>query len=576
MNDYKNINVLDNDTIYNIASGEAIKNKSSIIKELIENSIDSKATQIKIILHNKINDKIIVSDNGIGMTRKDSIICTNNYTTSKINSYKDIFSLNSLGFRGEALHSIRTISKLKILTRTRKDLLGTEICWIKGKIEYIKDVGMPYGTQVEVSDIFYNMPERKKFLNNKTSENADIIKVFKSIILPFFKINFIFYINNKICNLNIFSLQNKSHSERIKRVKLILNKKHKKIFILNNKFDNISITIYIMAPLENIYSRGYIYTYINKRHIIDRELNKIIKSSFSNFIKLINSYLLICFIKIFKNKINPNTCPQKINVLIKDKENFYNVIKSIIYNNMRLNKSYYNCNSYYMKTNINKNQKFIIKLKDDISKINIYKDHLDLHSHFIRYIGQVKLTFLLFEYKDKMVIIDQHAAAELILFKKIIKRQECTIFEMEKNIVPVKINMHLPSNEWLLLYKNIKLINKYGLYITFLNKNNIIINGYAFFFINYNIEYILNNIIEILEEKSSLKEWIFEFIKKASITKACYKSLRAGTEINTKEACYLLKELDGVVKNTHCPHGRPIIKFIEIKEIFNWFGRNLN
>lgn len=577
-----NINLLDENTIHNIKSGETIKDKSSIIKELVENSIDSNATQIKIILSNKINNKIIVSDNGVGMSKKDSVICTNNHTTSKINSYKDVLSLKSLGFRGEALHSIRTVAKLKILTRSRNDLLGTEIYWINGKIQYIKDVGMPYGTQVEVSDLFYNIPERKRFLDSAFSETADIIRSYKSLILPFFKINFIFYINNKLYNSNILSVQNNNHNERLNRIKLILNnRKYGKTFILCNKLNNIYVTIYMISPLNNIYSKGDIYTYINKRHIINRDLKKNIKSAFSNFIKRIESYLLICFIKIKKNKINPNINPQKINILIEQKIDFYNTIKSIIYNTIKLNRlDYTNNDSYYIKNikrNVNKNRNHFLNLKDDIDKINnTCNDQLDIHTHFVKYIGQVKLTFLLFEYKDKIGIIDQHAAAELILFKKIVKRQESTILAMEKNIVPVNLNICLTTDEWLLLYSNIKIINKYGIYISFLKNNNIIIKSHAIFFINYNIEYILYNIIKILEKKSSLSDWIFEFIKEVSLKTACYKSLRAGVVINENEACNLLQDLNNVSNNTHCPHGRPIIKFIEIKEMFNWFDRTFN
>jgi len=553
------INILDNNTIYNIAAGEIITNKSCIIKELIENAIDANATRIKIILSNKINatnNKIIISDNGIGMSRQDSIICTNRYTTSKIKSYKDILSLNSLGFRGEALHSIRTIAKLKILTRSRNDDIGTEIYWVNGKIQYIKDVGMSYGTQIEVYDIFYNIPVRKIFLSDDFHENINIIKMFKSIILPFYKIKFIFYINNKLYNSHIYEVKNNNYNEKKNRIKLILkNRKYSEIFILKDKIDDISFEAYMASPLNNIYTKGDMYTYINKRYVLNKNFNKIIKSIFSNFIKKIDSYLFICFIKISSNKINPNVHPQKQDVLIENKKNFYNIIKSIIYNIIKISKR--------------------TKSKNNLIN-NINNDKIDISLESVKYIGQIKSTFLLFEYKDKIGIIDQHVAAELILFQKIIKRQKYTILDMKKNIIPVNFKLSLTIDKYLLLYKNIILINKYGIYISFIKDNNIIIKGYAYFFKNYNIEYILENIIEVLEEESSLSDWIFDFIKKISIKTACSKSLRAGTNINKNEACKLLKELNDLSSNTHCPHGRPIFKFIKFKEIFKWFGRNFN
>ncbi len=565
------INILDNNTIHNIAAGEIITDKTCILKELIENAIDAKATRIKIILSNKKDEKtnkLIISDNGIGMSRVDSIICTDKYTTSKIKSYKDILFLNSLGFRGEALHSIRTIAKLKILTRSKNASIGTEIYWVNGEVKYIRNVGMPYGTQVEVYDIFHNIPVRKKFLRDHFYENIKIIKFFKSLILPFHKIKFIFYMNGNLYTFNKYELKNDNSTERKNRIKLILkNRKYSEIFILNKDLDNISFISYIAAPLNNIYTKGNTYIYINRRYVLNRELNKAIKLAFSKFIKKFDTYLLICFIEISVNRINPNIHPKKTDVLIEDKKNFYDIIKSIIYNIIKSDNE-----------NVNKIKQYDTKLKNKLVKSNenIYNNKIDINLKVIKYIGQVKLTFLLFEYNNKILIIDQHVAAELILFRKIIKRQENIILNMEKNLILVNIKIDLAIEKYLLLYKNINIINKYGIYISFIKENKIIIKKHASFFKNYNIENILENIIEVLEEENNLKDWIFDFIKKIIIKIACYNSLRAGTKINKSEACKLLKELNSLSNNTHCPHGRSISKIIDFKEIFKCFGRNFN
>ena len=253
-----------------IAAGEVVERPVSVVKELVENSIDAKSTNIIIEIKSGGKNLIRISDNGEGMKKDDALLATERYATSKIKTDDDIFAIASLGFRGEAIPSIASVSKFTIMSKDKNSESGVKIYIEGGKIKKVLDIGIPQGTTISVENLFYNVPARKKFLKSQNTEIGHIVEFINAMAIFWNDIQLKLIHNNKI----IYSLQKKKSFERFCDV---LGKNiEKDILKIDFCEQDFEISGWCSSPNISYSNTKKIYIYINGRFVRDRIIQKAI------------------------------------------------------------------------------------------------------------------------------------------------------------------------------------------------------------------------------------------------------------------------------------------------------------
>lgn len=323
------IKLLDNDTINKIAAGEVIENPKSIIKELIENSIDAKATEIIVEIKNGGKKFIKISDNGIGIPHNQIEDAFKRHYTSKINDAKDLENINTLGFRGEALASIAAVSKVQVITKTELSDYGTKLVIEGGKTVLKEDIGCPVGTTFIITDLFYNVPARLKFLKNDTSEAAKINEIVLSLSISTENISFKFINNNK----TIFKTPKTNNLKNI--ISSIYAKDLIKSLInVNYNKKGIIVKGYISNLTYYRGSRKNQLIFVNNRFVKYKKASYYIEASYNTLLPKDKHPACFLFISINPNFVDVNVHPSKTEIKIKDEELFLKEIKNAIYNSL--------------------------------------------------------------------------------------------------------------------------------------------------------------------------------------------------------------------------------------------------
>ncbi|QJC30370.1 DNA mismatch repair endonuclease MutL [Enterobacteriaceae endosymbiont of Neohaemonia nigricornis] len=473
------IKTLSADTIQKITSGEIIDRPSSVVKELIENSIDAKSTNIKINIEKGGMKIIEIYDNGLGMNKNDLLLCINRYTTSKIKHFHDLNKIKTFGFRGEALSSIKNISKITILSNTNTQKVGWKL-YTQGcnKQIYLYPIAHPKGTTIFISDLFYNIPVKKKFLSDERIEFIYIKNVIKAIVLISFHIKIIFYYNKKIIYNFEKVTNNLSYIKRIKKIcgiDFIKNSFHIRYIYKHYKISGW------LSFNNNLSSR---YIFVNKRIIHNTFINRTIQTILYNQNQNIKNikYSFIIYLTILSHKINVNIHPKKTDVTFYDIKSIYNLIYYSI-----INKFIYKNNIFKNKnitSNVDKYNFFNTKKKIIKKNINNIKHNLLIHNKNIDIISLN--NYPLYNFKNFGTILTILHNKYIIVLKKDIL-YKIFIKELELLYLYNIMSYHIIQNN------KIKTVN-ISLFIT-LNykeyffykkiKTYLILLGFNFYEINY-------------------------------------------------------------------------------------------
>ncbi|QJC34476.1 hypothetical protein GJT95_00835 [Enterobacteriaceae endosymbiont of Donacia crassipes] len=500
------IKILPKNIIKKIAAGEVIDRPATIVKELIENSIDAKASQIN--LHIEKGGKYInINDNGIGMNKKNLILCIKKYATSKINNLDSFNFLNSFGFRGEALTSIKSISRMTIISKTLKQLFAWQL-YTEGFNEQIlslNPISHPTGTTIIISDVFYNLPARRLFLSDDRIEFIYIKNIIKKIILMKLGIGIRFKYQDKIIYNFKKVTDNISYINRIKVIfgnnflknSLEINANYKKlklygrIIILNRK--NIS---------NNLFKYFYVNDRIINNNFLYRTIKEIIQNKFNQ--NYIFSFLL--YLEIESNKIDVNIHPKKTDIC------FYNtpLIYNFIYKN--ITKILYK-NNFQM---INYNQEIYFSKKKDQINLEYYKYSTNIENTLINNMIKQKIIYLdnrpnfyfknfgkfLTIIKNNFIIVKKNNFLYFITIKKLFYfflKNKFQLFLQKKNTInnfKIDIKINITEKEYILLHKIKQILSKLGFNLL-LNNKNILHVIYVPIFLSYcNIKKIFLNLLK--------------------------------------------------------------------------------
>jgi DNA mismatch repair protein MutL len=641
-----NIVLLDEHTINKIAAGEVVDRPASIVKELVENSIDAKATAITIEIKNGGIGYIKIVDNGVGFEADDVEMAFERHATSKIRKEEDLARITSMGFRGEALASIAAISKVTLTTKNKNEEIGTKAFVNAGKIESIEPSASIQGTKIEIRDVFYNVPARFKFLKKDYTEAGYIEDVVIRISLANPDISFKYINNGKTV------IQTTGKSDLKSTIFDIFGKEiYQNVISIETEYEGIKVEGVIGLPIVSRSTRMHQFTFVNSRFVKDKTINSAIdKACLEKF--TINKFAFIV-LNIIMNpgNIDVNVHPAKLEVKFENESQVFKAIYVAIKyalekketedspfttirreeNNIEIVKNYDSISfpkitptnknfsmineiykeSFGFKTNdLNENtdKKFEFKLEEptqDIfySQINNeeerytvenldkeisnntqnevylekeieiikYEDQEILPKEDIiyKYIGQVFDTYIIIQIKEKMYIIDQHAAHERLLYEQI--KKEYYSKDKQSQLLLIPILVELTSKEKNIVEENIEMFEKSGFIIEEFGDNAIKISGVPN--IGYDIEYksMFRDIIDELlgASKTELQEKEFRFIA----TLACKAAVKGNMKLDEQEQKALIADMVKLENPFTCPHGRPTAYEISKYEIERKFSR---
>ena len=607
--------LLDDATIAKIAAGEIIENPSSIVKELVENSIDANAKHIVVEIKDSVCNYIRVTDDGDGISEEDLELAFLRHSTSKLKNALDLLNIKSLGFRGEALASISHISKVEILTKALNTSIGIRAEVENGKIIKKNHIGLPVGTTFYVRDIFYNTPVRKKYLKSENTEFNNILDIVQKIALGNPNISIKLIKNGKIV-LNSSATDNFSN-----HIYSILGKEFATNLIeFDLENDNFKIKGFISNNKLYRSNRFHQYIYINNRYVKNIDISKAIEKHYytliplnrfpvfilyididpslvdinihpkKNEVKLSNDNLLIEYLsEAIEDKLYPNRKiinPMPISNSVKEQTvNIFEIFEDNITQKSEKNNFIYDFN---LEENNNKNEyvcedtenyyfdNYIEENKPnsdvDVKEINSFLDEEKIDNKILeaKIIGTLFKTFIILEHSllNKVYLIDQHAAHERVNYEKYKTQFENSEVISQLLLTPYIIDISLEEKEK--LENNYDKFKALGFEIEYFGNLKLIIREVPILFGIASYENFIHDAISSLDK---INKSIYEVDPYKIMKKACKASVKAGDHLSDLEIKELLKFLLNCENPYTCPHGRPTIIELNKKDIEKLFLR---
>ncbi|MEF8873401.1 MAG: DNA mismatch repair endonuclease MutL [Candidatus Thermoplasmatota archaeon] len=563
------IQILSEDTVNQIAAGEVIERPASVVKELIENSLDAGADEIDVKVEEGGKKKIEVKDNGTGMTTEEVKLAFKKHATSKIEDIEDLDDLSSLGFRGEALPSIAAVSKVTALTKAEDQLEGTKFVIHGGDVVEVEEAGCAEGTTIRVKDLFYNTPARKKYLKKTNTELAHVSEVVT---------------RNAIAEPGVqFSLTHEGREltfvpksgSMLENVKAIYGKEvAKKMVKVKSEEEGLTIDGYVSKPDINRSNRRHIFTYVNSRYVKNNILKKGITNGYGTLLKKGRYPLAFLNLEIDPEKIDVNVHPTKTKIRFLEEEEVEEKVAEAV-DSALLKEDL--VPSVKEKEGSSKEEVETEKEEKEERRRDLAQSQLDMEeedeveesklSH-MRVVGTLKDLYIVVETPSGMAVVDQHAAHERINYEALKKKIDDKI-DSQKLVSPKTVE--LQPKEAAILRANEELLSKLGFELDHFGKTTFRIRGVPVIFQEIQEKEILHSVLdELMERKgTSLEERREEMVKYM----ACHDSVTAGDKLSITKARDLLEEL-GTTENPYtCPHGRPTIVSFTENEMKKWFKR---
>lgn len=615
------IKILDNLTIQKIAAGEVIERPASIVKELVENSIDANSNNIIIEISEGGKSFIRITDDGDGIEEEDLKLAFERHSTSKLRTIEDIYSIMSLGFRGEALSSISSVSKVEVLSKTKSSQAGLQALVEEGKIDSMQSVGCPKGTTMIIKDLFYNLPVRKNFMKNDKTEGNYISDIVYKLALGNYSKGFKFIRDNKVI------LQTNSNSSLRDNIYGILGKEFSNNLV-EIDYQNSDVKIFGFISNTNLYrsNRSHQYLYINGRYVVNYGISSVIDNHYKSLIPLNRYPVFILYIEMNPGDIDVNIHPTKQEVKFINNTNIHGTISNIVKENLQKSmyvpKMEFNDKSdrsenkqltelfSELPTNIYSDivikdyttgDKQLTELINDnftLSKTTMFEDYKFVEEEIvsdyenidikiskeiiveeqkigdvlsdINPIGLAFGTYILAEDTESksLFFIDQHAAHERIMYEKYLNEFKNENINTQQLIAPEIIE--LTNREMEDVKSNFSFFIKLGFDIEEFGPSSIALRGVPLIFGKPNAR---NLFLEILDNIKNDLKTNYD-IKIDKIMKlACTSAIKANDIISDIEIIALFKDLKACDNPYTCPHGRPVMIEMTQKDIEKQFLR---
>jgi DNA mismatch repair protein MutL len=645
-----------------IAAGEVVERPVSIVKELVENSIDARAENIRIEIVNGGKSLIRVSDDGFGLTRDDALLAIERYATSKIYAKEDLFNISTMGFRGEALPSIASVSRFSLVTRTKQDDIGTQIDMAGGRILNVADAGAPAGTMVEVKALFYNIPARKKFLKTDTTETGHVTDAVYGLALAHPEIRFQLFVNNKL--QKHFALTD----DLFQRAVQVLGRDSARyLYPVEYEDAMASISGFCAAPLLNRSTSSKIFLFVNRRLIHDRGLVSAIFKGYKGRLTKGRFPLGTFFIDVAYDQVDVNVHPSKREIKFFNGQQVYQAMATAV--EQALVKAQKDLAGYAGGHTVSDqiSEQAVDEKTSDVKKKEGKKQYSPIQGRFqwsetqtganeasirgkdrwsdksgqagenlhgaiygsqtdqalsqagkkgrrrqdrstdtdqfsiladasgeikkeravkstdrqgpdtvssenVSVIGQIMGTYILVEASDGLIMIDQHAAHERIVYERLKKR--LNRLDVQTQTLAVAQTLEFTIKEADVFTAMLADLGQMGFLIEPFGGSTFVVKGVPAMIDDQDIQKILLDMVDLAAQK---KNWAGndQWQDECLMVVACHSAIRAKKQLSLQEMNALINDLQSCENPRHCPHGRPVQLFWSQHQIEKLFKRRI-
>jgi len=590
-----------------IAAGEVVERPASIVKELLENALDAGATDISVNLERGGCGSIRIVDNGEGMAATDAPIAFERYATSKIYQFDDIYKVASYGFRGEALPSIASISRVEMTTKKRSSLSGTKIVVEAGQVKMISETGCPNGTSVFVSRIFDSVPVRKKFLKSETTEQGQCVDVITKIALAHSGVRIRLTANGKDV-LNVAATGDESE-----RLSLLLGTGFMNTMLpVKLAKGDLACHGYISRPEQTRSSTKHIYFYVNKRYVRDYLLNHAVMTAYRRLVEAKRYPFVVLFIDLPRDDVDVNIHPAKMEVRFRNPRNIYDMTVETLVTalasisplsersaasgsaggalpkqsaeyKMRVEEALrrYSLSSGHGKLFFSHGQ--VHAGKGHLEKDGLFNRNnqvagqpetavTNIAFSELEYLGQLAGTYLVFTSPEGMTVIDQHAAHERVLFEELKRGLSPEGGKMPGQRLLLPEVVSLAPGDFLFLMECMDILEDSGMEVEPFGGTSVVVKSVPAMLKHVQPGEMIADLLDAFSTEDrrmkiqERKERILTFL-------ACRGAVKANHNMSSQEVARLCRDLDNTSFSATCPHGRPTHISFGIKDIEKMFKR---
>jgi len=576
-----------------IAAGEVVERPASVVKELVENSIDSEATKISVVLKNSGKELVQVVDNGQGMAGEDLKLAFKRHATSKIWNDEDLENIETLGFRGEALPSIASVAKIEAISRESDKSVADRIILDAGKVSKSDKIAAPVGTNIQVRQLFFNTPARRNFLRADSTELQQIISTIKRFFLAYPDIEFVIIHDDS----ELFHLKSGTIEERIND---IFGKDQLSGLVkINDLLGGIELSGFVSKPDKVRRARGNQFLFLNGRPIQHKSFNHAIMTAYGNLIQQ-GEYPLYCiFIELDPRLVDVNVHPSKMEVRFSNEKSLYHFFLSTI------RKAFHDediipsmetgtSNAFLSKfSDEEKKQSILSELKnrsrymgrsgeqqlslvyfeseeEENQKDNIQPESQNPPTDVSEvYFWQIHNRYILSQIKSGIVIIDQHVAHERILFERILRiLKEGEQSVGQQLLFPQTITLSM--DDFLKFKEIVHLLNKIGFVLRIFSGTSIIIDAIP---VDVKVGREAPILLDIIDYYKGNPDREFDPFQKIAAAFSCKNAIKAGEQLSQAQMHAMVDQLFACESPYFCPHGRPVIITMDLEEFDRKFKR---
>jgi DNA mismatch repair protein MutL len=610
------IKLLPENLINQIAAGEVVERPASVIKELVENAVDAGAKRITIEVNEGGENFMRVTDDGSGMDKEDALMAFERHATSKIATNEDLFNINSLGFRGEAIASIASVSYMTLQTKKRGSLEGTIVICEGGRITKNSSIGVPEGTQIEVKQLFFNTPARRKYLKNPLTEYGHILDTVTGIALAFPQVAFKMVHDDK----PVFELP--STEDCLVRIRALLGRNiSDELLPVFYGHSQIGLTGYVGKPLIARGNRNGQYLFVNGREVKSHVLAYAVKQGFHSLLPKEKNPVFLLFFEINAKFVDVNVHPRKQEVRFADEKEIFRIVlhscekaldKYVLAPSVGTGapENYYTERKQQsldldgntavtespvavgvaeapVEANFPASTFEVNPTSDVAPTFEVEKSpalygqesssedrsgtaEIRVGGEEILPLAQIGNSYILCEQGSRLIIVDQHAAHERIRYTEIIEQYD----KKEKNVQQLLMpeQFELSHKEVAVLNDNMEILKGMGFEIEPFGGNTFSVHAVPAFIVKQDLRAVILGLIDDIENNASKGDFTNRR-ERALIYMACRSAVKFGDKLSTEEQKALLKKLQTLAKPYTCPHGRPTMVTMTFEELERRFGR---
>jgi DNA mismatch repair protein MutL len=596
------IQILPENLANQIAAGEVVERPASVVKELVENSLDASASEIFVEIEKGGKALIRVSDNGYGMKKDDAFLCLERHATSKVVNAEDLFALHTMGFRGEALPAIASVTRLRLTTRSVDDESGWQIYAEGGTIRQADAVGVAPGTVVEVRNLFFNTPGRRKFLRKEETEFGHIADVVSRLALSRPDIHFRLLHNGR----NV--LEAYRHNRLEERAAALLGRNvAADLLAVDADSGNGEMLVGLLGtPGISRSTTAQIYTYINGRFVRDRVVQHAILEAYRSLLEKRRYPIAVLFIDMPPETVDVNVHPTKHEVRFRNQQQVHDFIVNALRDRLQQvsfepsrntntfqSPAFNNTASTATAASTPAQRDYRERVQESLSAFNekvasvptiaaisTVKGEIDGWSsgntetkslpEGWRLIGQYLNSYLICQADDELVLIDQHAAHERIGFERLRKQLEADGIESQALLFPIVLE--LEHREAAVLAEHLEDFARFGFEVEAFGGRSFTVKSVPALVADVDAERLVRDLAAELNEIGRAAQLDNE-IERVLAVLACHSMVRANQALSISEMQQLLQDLADIDFGSCCPHGRPIMQRLSKREIEKLFHR---